>query len=214
MDENSSCDAKGILCILGCCAAERREACGCGEMSELAEGARLEIVYTPKGYPGFKSLSLRHFYAICGEVAERLNAAVSKTVLPATPVTRVRIPASPPVQSTSQLGTFFIPVIGAWIRTDEGSRARKTAQCAVFSEKGQALACPRTYFQNYFPNARSAVGNNEAFRAERFSAEPLFREAKWNPAGDARVYTGPAAAGSFHNHLGCQDSLLCTSQAE
>ena len=32
-------------------------------MSELAEGARLEIVYTSKGYPGFKSPSLRHFSA-------------------------------------------------------------------------------------------------------------------------------------------------------
>ena len=29
-------------------------------MSELAEGARLEIVYTPKAYLGFESLSLRH----------------------------------------------------------------------------------------------------------------------------------------------------------
>ncbi len=33
-----------------------------GEVSELAEGARLEIVYAPKGYPGFKSLPLRHFF--------------------------------------------------------------------------------------------------------------------------------------------------------
>ena len=32
-------------------------------MSELAEGARLEIVYTPKGYLGFESPSLRHFLA-------------------------------------------------------------------------------------------------------------------------------------------------------
>ncbi len=31
----------------------------CGEMSELAEGARLEIVYAPKAYPGFESPSLR-----------------------------------------------------------------------------------------------------------------------------------------------------------
>ncbi len=30
-----------------------------GEVSELAEGARLEIVYAPKAYPGFKSLPLR-----------------------------------------------------------------------------------------------------------------------------------------------------------
>ena len=28
-------------------------------MSELAEGARLEIVYAPKGYLGFESPSLR-----------------------------------------------------------------------------------------------------------------------------------------------------------
>ena len=37
--------------------------CGCsghGEVAELAERARLEIVYTPKGYRGFKSLLLRH----------------------------------------------------------------------------------------------------------------------------------------------------------
>ena len=34
-----------------------------GEMSELAEGARLEIVYTPKGYLGFESPSLRHFFS-------------------------------------------------------------------------------------------------------------------------------------------------------
>ena len=31
-------------------------------MSELAEGARLEIVYAPQGYLGFESLSLRHFW--------------------------------------------------------------------------------------------------------------------------------------------------------
>ena len=85
---------------------EQREATGCGEMSELAEGARLEIVYTPKGYPGFKSPSLRHL-ATFGEVAERLNAAVSKTVLPVTPVTRVRIPASPPFEINVPAGTFF-----------------------------------------------------------------------------------------------------------
>ena len=30
-----------------------------GEVSELAEGARLEIVYAPKAYPGFESLPLR-----------------------------------------------------------------------------------------------------------------------------------------------------------
>lgn len=32
----------------------------CGEMTELAEGARLEIVCAPKAYLGFESLSLRH----------------------------------------------------------------------------------------------------------------------------------------------------------
>ena len=48
----------GILSI--CCARARRSN-WFGGMSELAEGARLEIVYTPKAYPGFKSPSLRHF---------------------------------------------------------------------------------------------------------------------------------------------------------
>ena len=35
--------------------------CGAiGELSELAEGARLEIVYTSQAYQGFESLALRH----------------------------------------------------------------------------------------------------------------------------------------------------------
>ena len=82
-------------------------------MTELAEGARLEIVCAPKEYLGFESLSLRQITPappearfirgfapiIRGRVAERLNAAVSKTVSPATPVTRVQIPALPPVNS-------------------------------------------------------------------------------------------------------------------
>ncbi len=37
-----------------------------GEVSELAEGARLEIVYAPKGYPGFESPPLRHFWFSLG----------------------------------------------------------------------------------------------------------------------------------------------------
>ena len=58
----------------------------------MAEGARLEIVYTPKAYPGFKSQTLRQNFQVApgraplsitlGGVAERLNAAVSKTVYP------------------------------------------------------------------------------------------------------------------------------------
>ena len=93
-----------------------------GEMSELAEGARLEIVYAPKAYLGFESPSLRHLFTPSpslhagdffigagaapstkmrstteyGGMAEWLNAAVSKTVLPVTQVTRVRIPLPPP----------------------------------------------------------------------------------------------------------------------
>lgn len=37
-----------------------------GEMSELAEGARLEIVYTPKAYLGFESPSLRQEFQSAG----------------------------------------------------------------------------------------------------------------------------------------------------
>ena len=44
----------------------------------------------------------------------------------------------------------------------QGPSARRTAQWAVLSEDGQASACPRAFFQDYFPNARSAVGNPEA----------------------------------------------------
>jgi hypothetical protein len=47
-------------------------------------------------------------------------------------------------------------------RYPQGPSARRTAQWAVLSEDGQASACPRAYFQDYFPNARSAVGNPEA----------------------------------------------------
>ena len=61
-----------------------------GELSELAEGARLEIVYAPKAHPGFESPTLRQSFprrlraprSPKGGVAERLNAAVSKTVYP------------------------------------------------------------------------------------------------------------------------------------
>ena len=35
----------------------------CGEMAELAEGARLEIVCASKAYRGFESLSLRHVFS-------------------------------------------------------------------------------------------------------------------------------------------------------
>ena len=56
----------------------------------VAEGARLEIVYTPKAYPGFKSQTLRQnshgvprdAVSPYGGVAEWSNAAVSKTVYP------------------------------------------------------------------------------------------------------------------------------------
>ena len=49
-----------------------------------------------KGIRGSNPRLSATFQPPCGEVAERLNAAVSKTVLPVNPVTRVRIPASPP----------------------------------------------------------------------------------------------------------------------
>lgn len=42
-------------------------------------------------------------------MAERLNAAVSKTVLPLIEVTRVQIPPLPPVDAGSLRGAFLIP---------------------------------------------------------------------------------------------------------
>ena len=105
-----------LRCRQGCAILLRRftsvEQTLCGEMSELAEGARLEIVYAPKAYPGFESLPLRHFLSFKpGEVAERLNAAVSKTVMPCQAVSRVRIPASPPHHpDTAANPSFRLPV--------------------------------------------------------------------------------------------------------
>ncbi len=52
-------------------------------------------------------------------MAERLNAAVSKTVLPLIEVTRVQIPPLPPVDAGSLLGAFLIPRdidLHAWIK--------------------------------------------------------------------------------------------------
>jgi hypothetical protein len=44
---------------------------------------------------------------LCGEVAERLNAAVSKTVMPVTPASGVRIPPSPLVGELFDFSFFF-----------------------------------------------------------------------------------------------------------
>lgn len=49
----------------------------------------------------------RRRFTPSGGVAEWLNAAVSKTVSPVTPVTRVRIPPPPPFELNSRLREFF-----------------------------------------------------------------------------------------------------------
>ena len=85
------------------CASRNARATMLWRVVRVAEGARLEIVYTSKAYPGFKSRTLRHYIwrqdscaAMCpGGVAEWSNAAVSKTVYPVRG-TRVRIPPPPP----------------------------------------------------------------------------------------------------------------------
>ena len=50
-------------------------------------------------------------HAVAGEVAEWLNAAVSKIVLQVFPVTWVRIPPSPPekVSKVAVWAAFFVP---------------------------------------------------------------------------------------------------------
>ena len=67
--------------------------CGAiGELSELAEGARLEIVYTSQAYQGFESLALRHKdFIIFGPLVKWLRHR------PFTAVTRVRIPYGSPL---------------------------------------------------------------------------------------------------------------------
>ena len=98
----------------------------------------MEIVYAPKAYLGFESPSLRHLLTASpggsgdflykrvthaghpkrvtiayGGMAEWLNAAVSKTVLPVIQVTRVRIPLPPPEHQRrcSDAAPFLYPAL-------------------------------------------------------------------------------------------------------
>ena len=81
-----------------------------------------------------------------GRVAERLNAAVSKTVLPVTRVTRVRIPPPPPVSNESPSdGAFFVFGRAAGIRTREG----RTAQWAVLGRRGASPQALRIRVSEY-----------------------------------------------------------------
>ncbi len=73
--------------------------CGAiGELSELAEGARLEIVYTSQAYQGFESLALRHRNYNIGPLVKWLRHR------PFTAVTRVRIPYGSPLWRISSAG--------------------------------------------------------------------------------------------------------------
>ena len=52
--------------------------------------------------------------------------------------------------------TWHVTWVGA---IPQGPSARKTSQQLVSSEARQAPSCPCAYFQNHFPNARSAAGS-------------------------------------------------------
>ncbi len=84
-----------------------------GELAERSKAHDWKSCIRQKPYLGFKSLALRHSDfnynrasmlrgTRCrpprGGVAERLNAAVSKTVRRVIPVSRVRIPPPPPLK--------------------------------------------------------------------------------------------------------------------
>ena len=73
----------------------------CCDTQEVLRGSKAVLAihrYSLKELFSFRILLIREL-AFYGEVPERLNGAVSKTVVGATPP-RVRIPASPP-DSTS-----------------------------------------------------------------------------------------------------------------
>ena len=73
--------------------------CGAiGELSELAEGARLEIVYTSQAYQGFESLLSAIGFIIFGPLVKWLRHR------PFTAVTRVRIPYGSPLWRISSAG--------------------------------------------------------------------------------------------------------------
>ncbi len=67
---------------------------------------------------------------LCGGVAEWLNAAVSKTVSPATPVTRVRIPPPPPFESYANPRSGRL--LGG-VRCVFGSAVAVAEPCLLFS---------------------------------------------------------------------------------
>ena len=66
----------------------------------------------------------RRFHPIRGGVAEWLNAAVSKTVYPVSPGTRVRIPPPPPVESRTRrlCRRRVLLVCGRGARSEGGRR--------------------------------------------------------------------------------------------
>ena len=70
----------------------------------------------------------------CGGVAEWTIAAVSKTVYPVSPGTRVRIPPPPPVRADAPKGAFLVLGGGGGIRTRRARNAppeRPTAWLSV-----------------------------------------------------------------------------------
>ena len=71
---------------------------------------RVRIPISPPDYSRAPEARFIRGFApiIRGRVAERLNAAVSKTVLPLIEVTRVQIPPLPPVDAGSLRGAFLI----------------------------------------------------------------------------------------------------------
>ena len=131
----------------------------------------------------------------CGGVAERLNAAVSKTVSPITSVTRVRIPAPPPLKSQRpNKGAFFISEALAWIRTDEGSSARKSR--SLLPERH--LAHPARYTTANLPQMSAAICSIFAVVYENLAPQQLSCE------------RFPRSQSAFPPSAGIQPKICCT----
>lgn len=167
----------------------------------------MEIVYTPKAYLGFESPSLRQrfFESACfgrflfhrpfaadtyfGRVAERLNAAVSKTVLPVFPVTRVQIPPLPP-------GFKRVCLWQTLFRMRRNDAARASDGTSGFQSVGAArrpipssfkpavlVSCPLADLLAHAPRLLTPFGRS----ANSLCSSPL----AWRPPEPERAHPSP-----------------------
>ena len=164
-----------------------------GELAERSKAHDWKSCIRQKPYLGFKSLALRHSDfnynrasmlrgTRCrpprGGVAERLNAAVSKTVRRVIPVSRVRIPPPPPLRFC-RLELMLEPFC---FRGGGGIRFR-----ASLHARGRAGARPFSLKKTHWVFSRALEPPPLEFAGSSAQLEPFcFSEEKGEEAQTAR----------------------------